>query len=153
MGGVWPNFHPFFQTESDLHLQWKCGRRRQENWGPETADRKLELSSRQDSTCSPFLKARTPSFKAKLLQGPDAKRWLIRKDPDAGNDWGQEEKGTTEDKMVGWHHRLNGHGFGSTPGFGDGQGGLACCSSWGREESDMTEQLNWTDYRVNSKSV
>ena len=65
------------------------------------------------------------------------------KDPDAGKDWGQEEKGTTEDEMVGWHHWLNGHVFGWTPGVGDGQGGLACCSSWGCKESDTTEQLNW----------
>ena len=74
---------------------------------------------------------------------PDAKSWLIWKDPDAGKDWGQEEKGMTEDEMVGWHHRLNGHGFGWTLGVGDGQGGLACCGSWGRKESDTTEQLNW----------
>ena len=60
----------------------------------------------------------------------------------SGRDWGLEEKGTTEDKMVGWHHRLNRHGFGWTPGVGDGQGGLACCDSWGRKESDMTERLN-----------
>ena len=58
---------------------------------------------------------------------------------------GQEEKGITEDEMAGWHHRLDGHGFGWTPGFGDGQGGLACCGSWGRKESDTTEQLNWID--------
>ena len=64
---------------------------------------------------------------------------------DAGKDWGPEEKGTTEDKMVGCHRRLNGHGFGWTPGVGDVQGGLACCSSWGRKESDMTERLNWTE--------
>ena len=61
----------------------------------------------------------------------------------AGKDWGQEEKGMTEDEIVGWHHRLNGHGFGWTLGVGDGQGDLACCSSWGHKESDMTEQLNW----------
>ena len=61
------------------------------------------------------------------------------KDPDAGKDGGQEEKGTAEDEMVGWHHRLSGHGFGWTPGVGDGQGGLACCGSWGCKESDMTE--------------
>ena len=70
--------------------------------------------------------------------------WLIGKDPDAGRDWGQEEKGTTEDEMGGWHHRLNVHEFEWTPGVGDGQGGLACCDSWGCKESDMTEQLNWT---------
>ena len=60
-------------------------------------------------------------------------------------DWKQEEKGTTEDEMVGWHHRLNGHGFGWTPGVGDGQGGLGCCSSRGHKELDTTEQLNWTE--------
>ena len=65
--------------------------------------------------------------------------WLIGKDSDAGRDWGQEEKGTTEDEMVGWHHRLDGHEFGWTPGVGDGQGGLVCCDSWGHKESDMTE--------------
>ena len=79
-----------------------------------------------------------------ILWPPDAKSWLIWKDPDAGKDGGQEEKGTTEDEMVGWHHRLNGHGFGWTPGVGDRQGGLVCCNSWGRKESDMTERLNWT---------
>ena len=80
-----------------------------------------------------------------ILWPHDAKSWLIWKDPDAGKDWGQEEKGMTEDEMVGWHHRLDGHGFGWTLGVGDGQGGLACCSSWGCKESDMTEWLNWTD--------
>ena len=82
---------------------------------------------------------------ALILWPPDAKNWLIGKDPDAGKDWGQEEKGMTEDRMVGWHHRLNGHGFGWTLGVGDGQGGLVCCASRDRKESDMTEQLNWTD--------
>ena len=80
-----------------------------------------------------------------ILWPPDAKSWLIWKDHDAGKDWGQEEKGTTEDEMVGWHHRLNGHEFGWTLGVGDGQGGLACCSSWGRKELDTTERLNWTE--------
>ena len=59
----------------------------------------------------------------------------------AGRDWGQEKKGMSEDEMAGWHHRLNGHEFGRTPGVGDGQGGLACCDSWGRKESDTTERL------------
>ena len=74
-----------------------------------------------------------------------AKSWLIGKDSDAGRDWGQEEKGTAEDEMGGWYHWLNGHEFEWAPGVGDGQGGLACCDSWGRKESDMTEQLNWTE--------
>ena len=85
----------------------------------------------------------------RILWPPDAKSWLIWKDPDAEKDWGQEEKGMTEDEMVGWHHRHNGDGFGWTPGVGDGQGGLACCSSWGRKESDMTEGLNWTHKNIN----
>ena len=71
------------------------------------------------------------------------KSWLIGKDPDAGRDWGQEEKGMTEDEMAGWHHWLDGRESEWTPGVGDGQGGLACCNSWGHKESDMTERLNW----------
>ena len=84
-----------------------------------------------------------------VLWPPHAKSWLIGKDPDAGRDWGQEEKGTTEDERAGWHHRLNGHGFEWTPGAGDGQGGLACCASWGRKESDTTERLNWIELKPN----
>ena len=73
------------------------------------------------------------------LWPPHAKSCLIGKDPDAGRDWGQEEKGTTEDEMAGWHHRLDGDEFEWTLGVGDGQGGLASCDSWGRKESDTTE--------------
>ena len=68
------------------------------------------------------------------------------KDPDAGKDWRREGKGKTEDEMVGWHHRFNGHGFGWTLGVGDEQGGLACCGSRVRKQSDVTVQLNWTGY-------
>ena len=75
------------------------------------------------------------------------KNWLIGKDPDAGTGWRWEEKGSTEDEMVGWHHWLNGHGFEWTPGAGDGQGSLVCCSSWSRKELDMTERLNGTELR------
>ena len=71
--------------------------------------------------------------------------WLIWKGPDAWKDSRREEKGKTEDEMAGWHHRLNGHEFGYTPGAGDGQGGLTCCGPWGLKESDTTEQLNWTE--------
>ena len=85
-----------------------------------------------------------------ILWPPDGKNWLIGKDSDAGKDCGQEEKGTTEDEMVGWHHQLNGHEFEQALGVGDGQGGLACCSPWGRKESDMYEQLNWTDQLQNT---
>ena len=88
-----------------------------------------------------------------ILWPPDAKTWLIGKDPDAGKDWGQEEKGMTEDERVGWHHQLDWHGFGWTPGVGDGQGGLACCSSWGCKELDMTEWLNWTEENLTVVSI
>ena len=81
-----------------------------------------------------------------VLWPPHAKSWLIEKNSDAGRDWGQEEKGMTEDEMAGWHHRLHGCEFEWTPRVGDGQGGLECCNSWGRKESDMTERLNWTDW-------
>ena len=80
---------------------------------------------------------------------PHVKSWLIGKDSDAGRDWQQEEKGTTEDEMAGWHHRLYGHEFEWTPGDGDGQGGLACCDSWGHKELDTTGQLNWTELKGN----
>ena len=82
-----------------------------------------------------------------VLWPPHAKSWLIGKDSDAGRDCGQEEKGTTEDEMAGWHHWLDGHEFEWTLGVGDGQGGLACCDSWGHKESDTTEWLNGTDTR------
>ena len=80
-----------------------------------------------------------------ILWPPDAKKWHIGKNPDAGKYWRQEEKGTTGNEMAGWHHWLNGHEFEWTLGDGDGQGSLACCSPWGCDESDMTEGLNWTD--------
>ena len=81
-----------------------------------------------------------------ILWAPDAKSWLIGKDPDAGRNWRQEEKGTTEDEMAGWHHWLDGRESEWTLGDGDGQGGLACCDSWGRKELDTTERLNWTEF-------
>ena len=81
-----------------------------------------------------------------ILWPPDANSWLSGKDPDAGKDWGQEEKGMTEDEMVGWHHWLNGHGFGWTPGVGDGQGGLVCCSSYGVAKS-WTWLSDWTELK------
>ena len=81
-----------------------------------------------------------------IIWPPHVKSWLTGKDPDTGRDWGQEEKGTTEDEMARWHHRLEGHEFEWTPGVGDGLGGLECCDSWGRKEWDMTEQLNWTEH-------
>ena len=88
-------------------------------------------------------KAETP-----ILWLPHAKSWLIGKDSDAGRDWGQEEKGTTEDEMAGWYHRLEGREFEWIPRVGDGQGGLVCCNSWGLKESDTTEWLNWTELMI-----
>ena len=90
--------------------------------------------------------------KAPILWPPDAKSWFIRKDPAVGKDWRQEETGTTEDEMVGWHHRLNRHEFEQTPRVGDGQGGLVCCSPWGHKESDTTEQLNWIRKRGDAET-
>ena len=84
-----------------------------------------------------------------ILWPPDAKSRLFGKDPDAGKDWRREEKGSTEDEMVGWYHQLNGHEFEQAPGVDDGQGGLACYSPWGRKESDMTNctELNWEPWK------
>ena len=87
-------------------------------------------------------KAETPK-----LWPPHVKSWLIGKDSDAGRDWGQEEKGATEDEMAGWHYRE----FGWIPGVGNGQGGLACCNSWGHKELEMTEWLNLTDAEPHSR--
>ena len=85
------------------------------------------------------VEAETPIF-----WPPDTKNWLTWKAPDAGKDW-RQEKGTTEDEMVGWHHRCDGHEFEKAPGVGDGQGSLTCCNPWGCRESDTTERLNWTE--------
>jgi len=83
-----------------------------------------------------------------ILWPPHAKSWLVGKDPDAGRDWGQEEKGTTEDEMAGWRHQLDAHEFGWTPGAGDEQGGLVSCNSWDCKELDTTEKLSWTEYSI-----
>ena len=85
-------------------------------------------------------------IKAPILWPPDAKNWFTGKDPDTAEDWRQEEKGPTEDGMVGWHYWLDEHEFEQGPGVGDGQGSLACCSPWGRKELDTAEWLNWTEY-------
>ena len=90
---------------------------------------------------------------APIIWPLDVKNWLTGKDPDAGKNWRQEEKGSTEDEMVGWHHWLNGHEFGQVLGVGDEQGSLVCCSPWGRKDSDMTVQLNWAENTHNIKSI
>ena len=90
-----------------------------------------------------FIERTDDEAETPILWPPDVESWLIWKDPDAWKNWGQEEKGTKEDEMVGWHHQLYGHEFEQAPGVGDGQGSLECCSPWGCKELDMTEWLNW----------
>ena len=90
-----------------------------------------------------FFRRTDAEAEAPMFWPPDVKNWLIWKDPDAGKDWEQGEKGTTEDEMVGWHHRLDEHEFEQAQGVGDGQGSPACCSPWDWKESDTTERLNW----------
>ena len=103
-------------------------------------DQPWDLFGRNDA------KAETP-----VLRPPHAKSWLIGKDSDAARNWGQEEKGMTEDEMAGWHHWLDERESEWTPGVGDGQGGLACCDSWGRKESHTIERLNWTEPYIKQK--
>ena len=108
------------------------------------------VHSKGDQSCV-FIGRTDVEAETPILWPPDVKSWLIWKDPDAGKDWGQDKKGTREYEMVGRHHRLNGHGFGWTPGVGDGQGGLAFCGSWGCKELDSTERLNWTELTSETK--
>ena len=108
--------------------------------------KEIKLVNPKENQSWIFIGRTDAKAEAPILWSPDAKHWLIGNDPDAGKDWRQEEKGTTEDEMVGWHHWLDGHEFEKALGVGDGQGSLVCCSPWGRKESDMTEWLNWTDW-------
>ena len=95
-----------------------------------------------------FIEKTDAEAETPILWPPDTKNWLIWKDPDAGKDWRQEEKGTTDDEMVGWRHRLDGYEFEQARGVGDVQGCLACCSPWCHKELDMTERLNWTELNL-----
>ena len=113
---------------------------------PWTARRSNQPILKEISPEYSFFRRTDAEAEIPILWPPNAKNWLIGKDPDSGKDWRQEEKGTAENEMVGWHHRLNGLEFEQTPGVGDGQGGLACCSPWGCKELDTTEWLNWTLY-------
>ena len=107
--------------------------------------RVLYTAQRSDQS---ILKEISPEYSLEglMLKPPDVKNWLTGKDPDVEEDWRQEETGTTEDEMVGWHHWLDGHEFEQAPRVGDGQGSLACCSPWGHKQSYTTERLNWTKY-------
>ena len=107
---------------------------------------------KRDQSCV-FIGRTDAEAETPILWPPHAKSWLIGKDSDAGRDWGHEEKGTTEDEIAGWHHRLNAHEFGWTPGVGDGQGGLECCDSWGSKKSDKTERLNWAESKILSQHI
>ena len=109
-------------------------------WTPRRSNQSILKEINPGCSLEVLAKAETP-----ILWPPHVKSWPIGRDSDAGRDWGQEEKGTTEDEMAGWHHRLYGCEFEWTPGVDDRQGGLACCGSWGRKESDTTERLNWTE--------
>ena len=98
-----------------------------------------------------FIGGTDAEAEAPILWPPDAKNWLVGKDPVAGKDWRQEEKGTTEDEMVRWHHRLKGHEFEQAPGVDKGQGSLVYCSPWGCKESNMIERMNWLTENMHSK--
>ena len=115
----------------------------EDSWGP--LDCKEIQSVHPKGNQSWIFTGRTDAeAEAPILWPPDAKNWLIGKDPDAGKDW-RQEKGKMKDEMVGWHHQFNGQEFEQASGAGDGQGSLACCSPWGHKELDTTEWLNWTD--------
>ena len=115
-----------------------------------TLEGPLDCKEIQQSVLNPEYSLEGLMMKLKLQYfGPPAvKNWLLGKDPGVGKDWGQEQKGTTEEEMVGRHHRFNGHEFEQTLGVGDGQRNLACCSPWGQRELDMTEWLNWTESSI-----
>ena len=110
---------------------------------PRTARRSKPVNPKGNQSWI-FIRVMGVEAEAPILWPPDAKNWLTGKDPNSGKDWRWEEKGTTEDEMVGWHHRLNGHEFEQALGVDDWQGSLAWCSPWGCKESDTTERLNWT---------
>ena len=111
---------------------------------PGTARRLVNLKGNQSWI---FIGRTDTEAETPVLWPPDTKNWLLGRDPNAGKGW-RQEKGMIEDEMVGWHHWLDGHEFEQAPGIDDGQGDLACCSPWGRKESDMTEWLNWTDLNI-----
>ena len=129
----------------DAFEVWCCRRLLRVSWTARRSNQSIlkEISPKY-SLEGLMLKLKLHSFDH-LMQRAD-----IWKDPDAGKDWRQEEKGMTEDEMVGWHHWLDGHEFEQSPGVGDRQENLACCSPWGRKELDMTERLNWTDVQVHT---
>ena len=158
----WTNKGPSSQSYgfSNSHV-WMWELDQKEGWCFQTVvlEKTLEspLDSKEIKPFNPkgnqpwiFIERTDAVDEAPVLWPPDVKIQLIQKDPDAGKDTRWEEKGTTQDEMVGWHHRLNGHEFEQVPAVGDGQGSLACCSPWGCKEFDVTEWVNWTDIKMSS---
>ena len=142
----WPFLVHVWMWELDHKESWVP-----KNWYFWTVVLEKTLESPLD--CNPigkqswiFIGRTDAEAEALILWLPDGKNWLIGKDPNAGKDWRQEEKGMTKDEMIGWHHQLDWHEFEHAPGVGDGQGSLACCSPWGHKELDMIDRLNWTAY-------
>ena len=111
-------------------------------------NKKIRPVSPKENQSWMFIGRTDAEAEAPILWPPDAKSWLVGKEPDAGKHWRQEEKGITGDEMIGWHHQFNGHEFKQAPGVGDEQRSLACYSPWGHKESDMTEQLSWTENTI-----
>ena len=116
----------------------------EDSWGPLYCNEIQPVDPKENQ---PWIFIGRTNFEAEtpMLWPPDVKNWLIWKELDAGKDWRQEEKGTTEEEMVGWCHWLNGHEFEQAPGVDDGQGSLVCYSPWGHKELDMSEWLHWTE--------
>ena len=151
-----PSSQSYSFSSSDVWM-WELGY--QESWAPKNwcfwivvLEKTLEspLDYKDSKPVNPkgnqswiFIGRTDAEAATPILWPSDMKSWFTGKEPDAGKYWRQEEKGTTEDKMGGWHHWLDGHEFEQTPGVGDGQGRPACCSPWGCKESDTTEWLNW----------
>ena len=137
---------------------WELDYKRAEHWRSDAFElwcwrrllripwsKKIRPVSPKENQSWMFIGRTDAEAEAPILWSPDAKSWLVGKDPDVGKDWRQEEKGITGDEMVGWHHQFNGHEFKQVPGVGDEQRSLACYSPWGHKESDTTEQLSWTE--------
>ena len=114
--------------------------------------KEIQLANSKGNQSWIFIGRTDAEAETPIFWPPDVKNWLLGKDPDAGKDWRQEEKGTTENEMAGWLHWLNGHEFEQALGAGGGQGGLECCSPWGHKKLDTTEQLNWTQPSKNDCS-
>ena len=110
--------------------------------------KEIKPANPKGNKCWIFIGRTDVEAEVPILLPLDAKNWLTGKDPNARKDWRQEEKGTVEDEMIGWHHQFNGHQFKQAPGTGDGQGSLECCSPWGHKESDTTECLNWSELNL-----